>query len=96
MAGYGIGKRNDEVYDFILGFAFEHGRLPTLREMSESMGIDRKSIDYYIKMLHEKGMIVYEERGRYTVPALQYTVKDIGGQTNGKTKNHVRRKRSNA
>lgn len=96
MAGYGIGKRNDEVYDFILGFAFEHGRLPTLKEMSESMGIDRKSIDYYIKMLHEKGLIVYEERGRYTVPALQYTVKEDGGQTNGKTKNHVRRKRSNA
>ena len=64
----------DEIMEFIINFALEHGCLPTLREIGDGCGISSTSVvAYNLEVLEGAGRIQMSSQSRaYKVTGLRY------------------------
>ena len=72
-----LTQRQQEVFDTILRLAADTGRLPTYREISDSMGFSGpNAVVGHLTLLAKKGFVEYSiGDGGYSVPAISEAVK---------------------
>lgn len=52
-----VSEKQREVYLFIIGFVERFGFQPTLREIADALGVDKRAIQDRLRLLEEKGLI---------------------------------------
>ncbi len=59
----GLSERQQQIYSFMMRFATEKGRPPTIREIGKAVGISSTSVvNYNLNILEKAGMITREKQ----------------------------------
>lgn len=61
-----LSKKQKEVLDFILSFWKKEGRVPTVREVCQALGLNSSGSGYFhMKALVKKGYLFQDEKGKF-------------------------------